>query len=143
MKTKQLMMDFGSLKQIIQFEVSRFQFAAADRQRSLRKAFRDFEGVFRESVRELEFGWGETTAISPRVLHSRLEGIEQSLRQTYVEHRNYLAPEMRNGIENLCHHINRLKTDAQSMAPSENISIRDLSNGFEALKKTLSTVHKM
>lgn len=143
MKTKQLIMDFGSLKQIMQFEVSRFSFAPGDRQKSLRKAFRDFEAVFRDSSRDLEMGWGEINSIPPRLLYSRLQEIEQSLRKTYLEHRSILPPEMRNGIENLCVHLNKLKNETQTMEPAENISIRDLSNGFEALKRTLGSVHRM
>ncbi len=138
-------MNFESLKQIFKFEVSRFPFMAGERQKSLRRAYRALEASLRDSVRALELGWGE--ALSQRALSARLEEITGRLRDVCTEYGGILAPEMRNGLENLCEHLRKLReavhSSSQERGPAFQEMSRELAQGLEELKKALGTVHRL
>jgi ATP phosphoribosyltransferase regulatory subunit HisZ len=139
------MMNFESLKQIIRFEVSRFPFVPEERQKSLRRAYRALEAVLRDSARGLEFGWGEAKFLPPKIFSVRLEEIVQGIRGTCTEYGNVFSPEMRNGLENLCEHLRKLRESVinAGQESGNSVSVKELAHGLEELKKALGTVHRM
>jgi len=138
-------MNFESLKQIIRFEVSRFPFLPQERQKSLRRAYRALEAALRDSARGLEFGWGEAKFVPARVLSARLEEIVQGLRQVCSEYGSIISPEMRNGLETLCEHLRKLRETviASGQEAGSSVSVKELTNGLDELKRALGTVHRM
>lgn len=137
------MMNFESLKQIIRFEVSRFPFVPEERQKSLRRAYRVLESALRDSARGLEFGWGEAKFVPARILSTRLDEIVQGIKDVCAEYGSIISPEMRNGLENLCEHLRKLKEAANASGQEASASIKELINGLDELKKALGAVHRM
>ncbi len=136
-------MNFESLKQIIRFEVSRFPFVPEGRQKSLRRAYRALEAVLRDSARGLEFNWGEAKFLPSRILSARLDDIVQGIRGVCAEYGSIISPEMRNGLENLCENLRKLKEAVGTSAQEASPSVKELVSGLEELKKALGTVHRM
>ena len=138
-----LIMSFESLKQIFRFEVSRFPFVPEERQKSLRRAYRAMEAVLRESARGLEFNWGDTKTLPSRILSPRLEEIVGAIRNVCAEYGSIISPEMRNGLENLCEHLRKLREAINASGQEEGTSVKELINGLEDLKKALGGVHRL
>jgi len=136
-------MDFEGLKQVFKFEVSRFPFLGEERQKSLRRAYRELEAVLRSAVRELEYGWGGTRFVPPRVLGARLGKIAEELQGRCREHGHLLSPEMRKGLENLCEHLRWLKQQINLPDPKARASLKELTQGLEELKRALGAIHKL
>jgi hypothetical protein len=136
-------MDFESLIQVFKFEVSRFPFASEERQRALRRAYRELEAMLRGSVRELEYGWGDTHFIPPRILSARLDKIAEDLQRLRTAHAHILSPEMRNGLETLCDHLRKFKEHVSASGAAVGASLAELRDGLEELKKSLGTVHRL
>jgi len=134
-------MDFESLVQVFRFEVSRFPFAAEERQKLLRRAYRELEALLRGSVRELEYGWGDSDFIPPRILSARLEKIAEDLERLCIAYAHLLSPEMRNCLETLSEHVRKFKE--QLPATDVGPRLAKLRDGLEKLKKALGVVHRL
>lgn len=136
-------LDFEGLKQVFRFEVSRFPFLPEERQRRLRKTYRELEATLRNAVRELEFSWGNTRFVSPRIMGTRLEKIHQSLAEARGEHDHHLSAEMRSSLEQLCGHVRALREYVSHSEATFEAPIEELCDGLEELKRTLGTVHRL
>jgi len=136
-------MDFEGLKQIFKFEVSRFPFLSEERQKSLRRAYRELEAVLRSAVRELEYGWGGTRFVPPRVLSARLGKVADDLQGTCGEYGSLLSSEMRKGLENLCEHLRWLKQQINIPDPKGRAALKELTQGLDELKRALGTIHRL
>ena len=136
-------MDYAGLKQVFRFEVSRFPYVPEERQRVLRRAYRELEAALRAAVRELEYEWGDPRRIPPRLLRSRLVKIHDALEEIQKEHGLHFSPELRGGLETLCEHIRRLREGIGRGQGGLGPALKELSLRLEELKRILGQVHRL
>lgn len=136
-------LDFDGLKQVVRFEVSRFPFLPEGQQHDLRKAYRELEAALRESVRELEFGWGSPGFATPRILVKRLETVHEGLTAILTEHGREFSPELRDAVQKLVDHVQQMRTYVTQPGTDVEGPIEELSDGIDELKRALGTVHRM
>ena len=136
-------LDFDGLKQIVRFEVSRFPYLPEGQQQTLRKAYRELEATLRDSVRELEFGWGSPGYATPRILVKRLETVHENLAAIVSDHGRQFSPDLRDALTTLVDHIRQMRAHVGQSGADLEGPIENLSDGIDDLKRALGTIHRM
>lgn len=136
-------MDFEGLRRLFKFEVSRFPFLPLERQRQLRRAYRELEAVLRSSARQLEFGWGEPRFLPPRVIVARLGEVRKALQAVHREQSRHLSREMESGLDELCTHLAELQAHLGRPDTPREATVEELCRGLASLKRALGAVHRL
>ena len=136
-------LEFDDLKQVVRFEVSRFPFLPEGQQDTLRKAYRELEAAMRDSVRELEFGWGSPGVATARILIKRLETVQEKLQANLTQHGRHFSPELRDAVEKLVEYVRQMRSYVGQPGADLEAPIEELSDGIDDLKRALGAVHRM
>ena len=136
-------MEFEGLKQVFQFEVSRYAYTDGERKLRLRKAYREIEAILRETVRDLELGGSGGRFIAYGPLAQKLAQNTQKLSGECARYQGVLSPEMARALTTLSAYLSKAQEQASTRCDTLGAELPKWAQELDALKRTLGKVHQL
>jgi hypothetical protein len=136
-------MNFEELRQIFQFEVSRYAYAEGERKLKLRKIYREVEAILRETVRQLELGSAGGQFIAYGPLAEKLAENAQKLANESARYQGLLSPEMGRALTTLSIQLNKARDQATARSEALGAELPKWVQELESLKQLLGKIHQL